>query len=154
MGQLLLEGDGLLLRQRVHVVPQIFRELGDGLLAPAGVAAVSVPDGAQRIVEEVGLDLAEHDLHMLPVQQLPFMVALEAQMQPDVIEDAAADQSDGKGRKRKYPVSRRNVKEHRRRDEQIAEQRQPEVASPAFPVFPDRQPDQVDEKHRADIKAG
>ena len=65
MGQLLLKGDGGAAGQGVHVGPQEHGEVRDGGFRLLGVAVAQAADGSEGVVEEMGLDLGEHDVHAL-----------------------------------------------------------------------------------------
>ncbi len=60
--QLALEGDGLLAGERGHVLAQKQREVSHGARRLGGVARAQLADGRQRVVQEVRLDLAQHDV--------------------------------------------------------------------------------------------
>ena len=83
VGQLLGKGDRLPRRQGIHIAPQEHRKAVHRLFRPARVRGAQALDGGQRIVEEVGLDLAEHhrDAHFrqlqFPLLHAPGLLHLE-----------------------------------------------------------------------------
>ena len=49
--------------QRPQIGTQIVREAADGLAGTDGILAAEVIDGVEGVVQEVGLDLLDHNLH-------------------------------------------------------------------------------------------
>ena len=60
MAQLFFEGNGLALTKGRHIPSQIFGKVADSLLRRGWVHLTELIDGRQRIIQEMGLNLAEH----------------------------------------------------------------------------------------------
>ena len=91
MVQLRLEGDGLPVFQTVHIPPQKVGKPLDGFPGGFRVGGAQGVDDAQGIVQEVGLDLAEHDVDP-SLSQLLFLL-----LQHDLVLELHVHQDEQRG---------------------------------------------------------
>ena len=150
MLQLLAEGDRRLRLQAVHVPSQVFRKLDRRCFGLGGIRMAQFLDHRERVVEEVRLDLAEHDLELLVHHQGVLMVPDEFQVQVDINEQGAAHDGDRQVAQGDVLFPGVLVQLHREKDEQDAQDGNQTFFPAHTPRFPDDQVQQVGQYDPAD----
>ena len=102
MLQLLREGNGVLLAQGIHIAAQVVREVDGRGLGKLRILGTHHRDGGQGIVEEMRLDLADHDrdarliqllLHLLVADRL-LVLGAQVEHQPHELIDQRDDDAE------------------------------------------------------------
>ena len=150
VGQLVPEGNQVHRAQGIQVLPEVQpKAVGDvpGLL---GLSIAQGADGGYGIIEEVGLDLGHHDLYALLRLQGALMLAHKLHVQPDVVQQAAADDGDGQELLdllgARYKVVQHIGDDDRRHDENGNDQVLPANAA----IFLQREIHQIGEQYGAE----
>ena len=154
MLQLLRERDLPIVLEGAHVALQIAGEFFRCLFGRLGVVFAKILDRGKCVIQEMRLDLAEHDLHPLPRFQIVLVLPHKPQMQPDIIEHAA--DHDGKGEKgdRLLQISRMFVQKSGYKDHQDDQHRNQQILFPSCAIIPHALIKQIRQQDQTDDQAG
>ena len=120
VGKLFFKRDQVFPVQGVHVAAQVLGKLDRRLLGRHRVAVAQRLDGPERVIEEVGLDLAHHELDPLLCRQVLLVRPDKVQMQPVVIQHAVdhngqRQKADWLGQAAHVPVQEKGKQDQQRR---------------------------------------